>query len=245
MLVIDFWQHNLDTTVTQQQENWRVLDDTEKTQALKFSNTLLQERYINAHGRLRQILAHYLNLNDAPANLVMQKTAHGKPYLPDYPDLAFNLSHTDNVMVVAVAKNCQLGVDIEQCKPRSSMAALVAKCFSDQEAAYWRQLPETEQLQAFYQFWTRKEAFVKATGLGISLGLRDCVLNPNNPQQFLAIPSQCGFPNDWHNRDIALEQGMCAAVVVDKDIANVICCNYCESSDSGFSDSHIMKTVIS
>ena len=219
MLVIDFLYHSLKTTPAQYQENWRVLDTNEQQQALKFSNTLLRERYVTAHGQLRRILARYLN--DSALNFVIQKTAYGKPYLPDYPNLAFNLSHTECVMAVAVAENCQLGVDIEYCKPRSNIAALVDKCFSVEEAAYWRELPETEQLHEFYQFWTRKEAFVKATGFGITLGLQNCVLNPNNPQQFLTIPNHCGLASNWHCRDIELEQGWCAALVADKVISSI------------------------
>jgi 4'-phosphopantetheinyl transferase len=220
LLDIDFWYHPLDASTDQHQEYWRILDTTEQQRAIKFSNSLLRERYIVAHGRLRRILASYVN--DSAENLVFQKNAHGKPYLSAYSDLAFNLSHSENSMVLAVAKNCQLGIDIEHCKPRSSMAALVDKCFAVEEASYWQQLPETEQLRAFYQFWTRKEAFVKATGLGITLGLKNCALNPDNPQQFLSVPNGCGLASDWCCQDIVLESGVCAAVVADKPIASIV-----------------------
>jgi 4'-phosphopantetheinyl transferase len=216
---IDFWHsHYLDNAAYS--HHWHLLDSTEKTRAEKFKTPLLQQRYVTAHGRLRTILAQYLNVS--PESLRIQKTAHGKPYLVDYPELAFNLSHTGNVMAVAVANNCQLGVDIEQCKYRTNLAALVEKCFGAEEAAYWQQQPEALQLREFYQFWTRKEAFVKATGLGISLGLRDCVVNPDNPQQFLAIPAVCGLASDWQCQDIALGEGICAAVVANKAISTIM-----------------------
>jgi 4'-phosphopantetheinyl transferase len=215
---IDFWySHRLDNAPTS--HHWGVLDSHEKTQAEKFKNPLLTQRYIAAHGFLRDTLAPYLNVS--PDRIRLQKTASGKPYLVDYPELAFNLSHTGNHTAVAVAKNCQLGVDIEQCKHRAGLADLVNKCFSVEEAGYWQQLPEAEQLRQFYQFWTRKEAFVKATGLGIALGLRDCVLNPDNPQTFLAVPAGCGAAHSWQCRDIAVGEGICAALVADKAIAEV------------------------
>jgi 4'-phosphopantetheinyl transferase len=215
---IDFWyNHHLDNAPTS--HHWHVLDSHEKTQAEKFKNPLLQQRYIAAHGFLRNILAQYLNVS--PENIRIQKTVQGKPYLVDYPELAFNLSHTGNHTAVAVAKNCQLGVDIEQCKPRAGLAALVTKCFSVEEAAYWQQLPEAEQLREFYQLWTRKEAFVKATGFGITLGLQECVLNPDHPQTFLAVPAVCGAAHSWQCRDIFLGKELCAALVADKAIANV------------------------
>lgn len=216
---IDFWHKVLNTTPKQYQQNWQILDDKEKRRAVRFSNILLRERYVTAHGRLRKILAQYIQVS--PAKLRILTAVQGKPYLADYPELAFNLSHSDDNMAVAVAKNCQLGVDIEQCKPRPSLVDLVHRCFSKSEAAYWFELPEDHKTQAFYQFWTRKEAFVKATGLGIAVGLSDCVLNPAQPQTFLAVPAQCGAVDEWHCRDIDLGQKLCAALVADKAIVKV------------------------
>ncbi|OTE96514.1 4-phosphopantetheinyl transferase [Crenothrix sp. D3] len=214
LMNIDFWYNqHLDN------DCYALLDSHERTQADKFKNSLLQQRYIAAHGFLRNTLAQYLN--EPPESLRIQKTTQSKPYLVDYPELAFNLSHTRNHTAVAVAKNCQLGVDIEQCKPRTSLAALVQKCFSHEEASYWQQLPEAEQTREFYQFWTRKEAFVKATGFGIALGLRECAINPDKPQSFLAVPANCGLASDWQYRDIAIGEGICAALVANKTIATV------------------------
>ena len=218
-ITIDFWTSLLDTENAHYEQYWRVLDLSEKTQAEKFSNNLLHQRYVAAHGQLRTVLAHYVPQSAARINI--QKTDLGKPYFADYPEIAFNLSHSDDHIAVAVAKNCQLGVDIEHCKQRSSLADLVQKCFSADEAAYWQQLPEDQKTREFYQFWTRKEAFVKATGLGISLGLSECVINPVYPQQFLAVPARCGLASNWHSRDIDVGQGLCAALVADKAIAAV------------------------
>jgi len=216
---IDFWHNTLNATQAHYQQDWQLLDDEEKARAAKFSNTLLKQRYVAAHGLLRKILAHYLQV--LPASLQIKKTAQGKPYLADYSQLAFNLSHTGDDTAVAVAKNCQLGVDIEQCKQRLNLADLVQRCFAEPEAAYWHQLSKDQQTRAFYQFWTRKEAFVKATGLGITLGLHDCVINPDQPQHFLSVPVQCGVANVWHCRDIDLGQNLCAALVADKAIASI------------------------
>lgn len=216
---IDFWHSSLNTTDIQYQQDWQILDDTEKSRAAKFSNSLLKQRYLSAHGQLRRILAQYLQTS--PASLRFLTTAQGKPYLADYPELAFNLSHTGDEMALTVAKDCQVGVDIEQCKARANFADLVHRCFGEPEATYWHQLSEHQQQRAFYQFWTRKEAFVKATGLGISVGLRDCVLNPAQPQQFLTVPVECGAADSWHCRDIDLGQNFCAALVANKTIAAV------------------------
>ena len=137
------------------------------------------------------------------------------------PDLAFNLSHTADNLLIAIGWNCQLGVDIEDCKQRTNLSGLVDKCFAAEEATYWSQLPEDQKLSAFYRFWTRKEAFVKATGHGISLGLNQCVINPENTTEFLSVPDHCGKASAWHALEIDSEKGICSALVADKKFTSI------------------------
>jgi 4'-phosphopantetheinyl transferase len=196
---------------------WRMLDEAEQKQAQKFNHVLLQQRYVVIHGRLRQLLGQLLN--KPPEKINIKKAEYGKPYLADYPELAFNLSHTADRVVVAVGWNCQLGVDIELCKPRINLSGLVNKCFAEEEVTYWTQLPEAQKNQDFYRFWTRKEAFVKATGQGIVSGLHHCVINPEKPTGFLRVPAQCGKASAWHVLDIELGEGVCSALVTDKKIS--------------------------
>jgi 4'-phosphopantetheinyl transferase len=205
---------------------WRVLDEAEQTHAGKIKNALLHKRYVEIHGRLRNLLAK--TLNQSPEKIRIKKAEHGKPYLADYPELAFNLSHTADRLMIAVGRDCQLGVDIEICKPRVNLSGLVNKCFAEEEVAYWTQLPETQKNQAFYRFWTRKEAFVKATGDGIALGLDQCVINPENPAQFLRIPGKCGMPLTWHVLDIELGEGVCSALVADKKFSVIRLTDFAE-----------------
>jgi 4'-phosphopantetheinyl transferase len=193
---------------------WRVLDAGEQAHAGKLNNPLLHKRYVEIHGRLRNLLAQ--TLNEPPEQIRIKKAEHGKPYLADYPELAFNLSHTADRAMIAVARQCQLGVDIEICKPRHNLSGLVEKCFAKEEAAYWEQLSEPQKIQAFYRFWTQKEAFVKATGRGIVLGLNRCVINPKKPAAFLRVPDSCGQAAAWHSLDVDLGGGICSAVVADK-----------------------------
>jgi 4'-phosphopantetheinyl transferase len=129
-------------------------------------------------------------------------------------------------VMIAVGWRCQLGVDIEVCKQRINVSGLVNKCFAEEEAAYWTQLPETKKNQEFYRFWTRKEAFVKATGQGIALGLNNCVINTENTAQFLRVPDLCGQASAWHVLDIDLGEGVCSAFVTDKEFAEVRLMNF-------------------
>jgi len=216
---IQIWHGNIAASHAHYQDYWRVLDAAEQAHAEKMKNDLLSKRYVEVHGRLRKVLAQALNKR--PEKINIKKAEHGKPYLPDTPELAFNLSHSASTLVIALGWDCRLGVDIEVCKPRSSLAGLVDKCFAEEESTYWNTLPEAQKTLAFYRFWTRKEAFVKATGHGISLGLNQCVINPENQAEFLRVPSEYGQASTWHVQDIALGQGVCSALVTDKDIVGV------------------------
>ena len=196
------------------QRYWTVLDQLEYAKASRIKQPLLQHRYVEIHGRLRFLLGQWLN--ESPDQLQISRTEQGKPYLEHYPELCFNLSHTGEYVLFAIATQAQLGVDIEVCKARVNFAALVDKCFAKEERAYWNQLPELDQRQAFYHFWTQKEAFVKATGRGIALGLNACVVNPLHPSTFLSVPDDCGSVSDWHSLSLDCGAGLSAAIVTDR-----------------------------
>ena len=196
------------------QHFWRLLDKLEHAQASRIKQPLLKHRYVDIHGRLRVLLGQWLNAS--PEQLQISRTEQGKPYLDHYPELRFNLSHSGDHVLFAIASKAQLGVDIEVCKQRANLAGLVDKCFAEQERAYWRQLPEIEQVQAFYGFWTQKEAFVKATGFGIALGLNACVVNPLQPTTFLSVPEVCGSASAWHSQSLACGADLAATIVADR-----------------------------
>ena len=211
---VEIWHGKVTAEDAHYQAYWHVLDEAEQAQARKFKNALLTKRYVEVHGRLRNTLAQMLN--QPPEKINIKKAGHGKPYLADNPELAFNLSHSADRLMIAVGWNSQLGVDIEVCKQRINLPGLVDKCFAEEEASYWNKLPETQKNQAFYRFWTRKEALVKATGHGIALGLNHCVINPENPTEFLRVPDLCGQASAWHVQNIDLGEGIYGALVADK-----------------------------
>ena len=196
-----------------------VLDGDERRQADRFTNTLLHKRYVDAHGRGTHLLAE--TVKKAPEKIIINKTKQGKPFLADYPEFAFNLSHSAEQLLVAVAWNCRVGVDVEHYKSRVNLIGLVNKCFAEAEMSYWNQLPDNEKNQAFYRFWTRKEAFVKATGHGIVLGLDQCVVNPEKPVEFISVPMQCGKASIWSIQDLELGEGACGAIVSDKKLKDI------------------------
>jgi len=224
---IQIWHDTIAIDDADYPHYWYLLDAAEQGHAEKMRTDALRKRYVIVHGRLRRVLADILN--EPPEKIRLAKAEHGKPYLADTPELAFNLSHSADAMVIAVGKNCRLGVDIEQCKARTSLAGLVNKCFGEEEIAYWQQLPDAEKTRQFYRFWTRKEAFVKATGRGISLGLNRCVVNPENPAEFLSVPEDYAPAAQWRIFDLTLNQPVCGALVTDNAIK---CINYSTTTPS-------------
>jgi 4'-phosphopantetheinyl transferase len=209
---IKIWLGDIAASDDDYQRYWHILDQTERQHSLTIKNGQIHRRYVEVRARLRILLGDIVNAK--PHQLRIHKAEHGKPYLVDYPEVAFNLSHSADKLAVAIANDCALGIDIEHCKPRKNLAALADKCFSEEELSYWQQLPEHQQTQAFYQFWTRKEAFVKATGKGIALGLKQCVINPRNQARLLRIPKGYGEVNEWLIQDIDMGAAMCGALAV-------------------------------
>ncbi|TXL00219.1 4-phosphopantetheinyl transferase [Methylococcaceae bacterium HT1] len=192
----------------------KTLDENELAITARFKHTELRERYIICHGILRQSLAEHVN--QSPADLRIEKTEFGKPFLPDHPELSFNMSHSGNVLAIAVTSQCQLGIDVECYKERNTWEGLVKKCFATEESDFWYSLDQAERSRVFYQFWVKKEAFVKAVGKGISLGLNQCVINPDDLNTFLRVPDLAGKADNWQIYSLNLAENQFGAVVCDK-----------------------------
>jgi len=137
---------------------------------------------------------------------------YGKPRLIS-DSLHFNLSHTDDHLLIAVGNVPDIGIDVERVNQRSNLAAIVQRILSKDELHQWRQLSPDQQLDAFYRLWTKKEAFVKAVGRGIALGMELCELEVEQGGQLIAIPSAYGVVSDWQVTELAVPSGLSAALV--------------------------------
>ena len=188
------------------------LDQSELQRVEQFTNRSARVAYTESRGRLRLLLGEKLDCD--PKSLRIQKTGDGKPNLADYPNFAFNQSHSGDKLIIAAGFGCLIGVDIEIIKPRYNLPGLVEKCFADEEQAYWWRTPEQEKLAEFYKFWTRKEAFVKAVGKGISLGMNTFAIHPYNPNKLLKLPAVYGAAEEWQLSDLDVSSNYCGALAV-------------------------------
>jgi 4'-phosphopantetheinyl transferase len=192
----------------------KILSTEEQDFAQTIRNESLKKQHLTVRVGVRQILADYLQQPSDKINLA--KSTHGKPYLVDYPEIHFNISHSAETLLIAISKIGAVGIDIEQAKPhRNDFSALVEKCFASEEIKYWNALAETEKKAEFYRFWTRKEAFVKAVGRGIALGLEQCVIAVETSPRFTRLPKLYGKPCDWRLFDLPLTGDLYGALVIE------------------------------
>lgn len=145
----------------------RVLDVNEMRRADKFVFERDRNRFLHARVALRQILANYLETD--PRRLPIKFGAHGKPYLTSQPTLGFNLSHSEDLGLLAIGHAPDIGIDIEMLKPPTNMRRLAQSVFSPAENRAFDLLPDDALLVPFFRCWTRKEAYLKAIGSGLSI----------------------------------------------------------------------------
>ncbi len=134
--------------------------------------------------QLRQRLGQRLGVH--PSQIEFSYNSYGKPAVAD-SSLHFNVSHSDGLALFAISRTREVGVDIERINPGFVHEGIPERFFSPQEVIALRSLPESLQARAFFHCWTRKEAYIKARGLGLSLALDsfDVTLAPDEPAAFI------------------------------------------------------------
>ncbi|MEA2954317.1 MAG: 4-phosphopantetheinyl transferase [Alphaproteobacteria bacterium] len=157
-----------------------VLSAQERERAARFRFERDRRRYILRHGKLRELLSDYLNC--APSRLRFTYNPFGKPSVAG-GDLRFNVSHSHGTALFVFARGVEVGCDIERRDPRFVCDQIPERFFSALEVQTLRSLPASSQTQAFFNCWTRKEAYIKARGYGLSLPLDsfDVSLAPDEP----------------------------------------------------------------
>jgi 4'-phosphopantetheinyl transferase len=211
---IDLWIEPLTATDDEYQQYWPLLDEKEKAKAMRFIQKKHRIQYVVSHGKLRTILASYTGR--PPASLLFTERVGGKPSLVidgRLHEVKFNLSHTDNTMILAVGRDVPVGVDIEAWNNGIDFAAVAEEYFAETEAAFWRTLPAHETVGAFYRFWTRKESFVKAVGAGLSLDVSQVVTSVDGAARFMSLPSRYAA-GQWQLVDLDLGPGISGALTV-------------------------------
>jgi 4'-phosphopantetheinyl transferase len=194
------------------------LSREEKERAERFHFDQDRERYLSSHGMLRIILASYMGKE--PGSLRFRKSTTGKPELarePGEPMINFNLSHSAEMMLVGVARDRRIGVDVEEVSPRVNIYQIADRWFSSEETAVICSTAADRQLKSFFSQWTCKEAYLKAVGCGLSGGLRMNLLPEINCTEFVTkgIRGRSWLSGRWTLYSLESIPGYAAAVVVE------------------------------
>jgi len=173
------WQASVPTAATVQSHLLSLLAPEERSRLGRFRRHDDALRYLTARGLLRTLLAAHLGV-DAPA-VGIEYEPGGKPRLPNaagHASVHFNVSHSHDLVVIALSEVVAVGVDVEQVLPRDDLDELAAYVFPPREYGCWRRTDPSQRIVAFHEAWVRHEALVKAAGTGLGCSGATCRLLP-------------------------------------------------------------------
>ncbi|HKH99183.1 MAG TPA: 4'-phosphopantetheinyl transferase superfamily protein [Candidatus Sulfotelmatobacter sp.] len=193
---------------------YELLSREERERASRYRVEGPREDFILTRGTLRSLLAGYQQ--KTPKELTFQLTEYGKPFIAGPCDLRFNVSHTDGLALLAFVRQREIGVDVERIRPEPDAQKLAERFFSLHERRALENLNGDELQTAFFRCWSRKEAYIKARGGGLSLALDqfDVSIEANESRVLLATRPDPAEANRWVVRDLATRPEYAAAVAV-------------------------------
>jgi 4'-phosphopantetheinyl transferase len=193
---IHIWRAHLDLSTEQLNRVKSALSNEEIERVKRFVFPIHQQRFAAARGILRYILSKYLPQD--PADITFGYNAFGKPHIAtDNPSLYFNLSHANALALYAIGLQPHIGIDIEQIQENIEVESIAQRFFSTEEYEAIRNLLPTERKRAFFNIWTRKEAFIKARGDGLSFPLKDFTVNYQEEARLMHISGKDEEASHW------------------------------------------------
>lgn len=214
---VDVWKVRLDEPETAGSQA-SILSPDEKARVGRFHFEKDRVYFMRCRSSLRRLLAGYLQV--PAAEICFKYLSGGKPQIADYQNrraLEFNVSHSGSVALIAVGSEQRIGVDIEKIRLDVDAGALAERFFSVRERAGLRALPDHLRVAGFFACWTRKEAFLKATGDGLSFPLADFSVStgPDVSAQLEEIRGDAKIGKKWFMADLSVGNGYRAAVASD------------------------------
>lgn len=174
---VHVWHITWDRLTEDKRRTWMgQLSDDEKSKVERFVYDSDRDRYLVSHGFCRSVLGIYLHRE--PKEIQFGEEENNKPIVQteNRPPIHFNLSHSMNAAVVAVS-NRPVGIDIEYLNPTLPFEEMIPQFMSEHEKSVFLRLSSSQQVKAFYCCWTRKEAYVKALGQGLSYPIKEITVS--------------------------------------------------------------------
>lgn len=223
---VHVWRADLNQGVATVRACYEILQPDERQRADRFHFARDREHFVIARGVLRQILGGYLG--SAPEQIRFTYNQYGKPALADGEGeregegerddlLSFNVSHSKGIALYAVAGGRRVGLDIEHVREDFDSLTLAERFFSPAEVATLRRLPTEQQIGAFFNCWTRKEAYIKALGEGLSHPLESfsVSLTPGEPAALLSTDDNPQEASEWSLVELSPGEGYVAALACE------------------------------
>ena len=209
---IHVWTLRIDAPAGIAAEFEPVLVPSEMERAARFRFDHLRRSFVIARGALRCLLGRYLSV--CPASLHLDYGSKGKPGLASAGGIEFNVTHSGGLAVFAFTIGCPVGVDLEQIRPLTGIEDIASRFFCPEETVELMSLPPSERERAFFRCWTRKEAYVKATGDGLSTPLDAfrVTLRPDEPAHFVHMAHDTKAASAWTLHDLNLASDYAAAL---------------------------------
>ena len=215
------WRADLEFDEPLQSSFLKLLSPDEKSRAAKFRFAKDSRNFIIARGILRLLISKYLEMN--PAEISFQYSEFGKPGIADNHSLQFNISHSQNIALFAFVKKLKVGVDVEFVNPDIQVKDIATNFFSSNEVLNLLALPEKEHTLGFFNCWTRKEAFIKAVGEGLSFPLDqfEVSLEPGKPAKLLATDWEPKAVSKWSMYAISPGANFVGSVAIEGFVKDV------------------------
>lgn len=214
---VDVWRISLDLPAASVKLLESTLSTDESQRAARFHFPEDRSRYIVAHGSLRDILARYLRCESRELNFYTDD--YGKPALKDHK-LEFNLSHSGEYALVAVTQKRKVGVDVELIRSDLEIENIASRYFSQSEVSELLALPSEQRVLGFFNCWTRKEAYIKAHGSGLSLPLDsfDVSLTPGETAILHATRPDPNVASRWTLQSLDVDPLYASAVAIERSV---------------------------
>lgn len=218
--VAHIWARPLEVPAEVREACFALLSQEERERAARYRVERPRTDFIVTRGTLRSLVAGYLGM--APQEVSFRYSEYGKPHIDGAFDLRFNVSHTDGLALLGFVRTRAIGVDVEKIKASPDARKLAERFFSVRERESLRNLAGNELHAAFFRCWTRKEAYVKARGEGLSLPLDqfDVSVAAGESQALLATRPDPSEASRWMLQDLPAESGYAAALAVAETIGD-------------------------
>jgi 4'-phosphopantetheinyl transferase len=195
-----------------------ILTLDEKERASAYSVEKDRDHFVVARGALRNILSLYLHV--LPTRILLCSNDYGKPSVSGQTGdrrLRFNLSHSHGVALLALTRSGEIGVDVEFIREEFAGLAIAESLFSPIEVSRLKALPPDIQVSAFFKCWTRKEAYIKARGEGLSHPLNEFVVSfiPGEPAALVSTARNPGEASQWSLLDVHPDPNYVGAIAVN------------------------------